>query len=89
MKYWVSIALVAMVAATFSSASWAGDNGKAKGIALGKVGDGNPKFQWRAAEDSVDKNSNQVLLTTPDNVCQNPISAAPGRNPHCAGGPTP
>jgi hypothetical protein len=83
MKSWVSIALVAILAATLSSASWAGDNGKAKGNAFGQAGDGNPQYQWRAAEDSVEKNSNQVLLTNPNKVCENPISAAPGRNPHC------
>ena len=83
MKHWVPIALVVMVAVTFGSASWAGDNGKAKGNAVGQAGDGNPQYQWRAAEDSVEKNSNQVLLTNPNNVCENPISAAPGRNPHC------
>ena len=96
MKYFVSIALVLMVAVTFGSASWAGDNGKAKGNAFGQAGDGNPQFQWsrrteknsqRAAEDLVDKNSNEVLLTYPNNVCNNPVSAAPGRNPHCAAKP--
>ena len=87
MKHLVSIALVLMVAATFSSASWAGDNGKAKGNAFGQAGDGNPQYQWMAAEDSVHKNSNQVLLTNPNKVCENPISAAPGRNPHCAQNP--
>jgi hypothetical protein len=90
MKYWVSIALVAMLAATLSSAGWAGDNGKAKGNAFGQAGDGNQQYKWRAAEDSVEKNSNQVLLTNPNKVCENPISAAPERNPHCPdGGPTP
>jgi hypothetical protein len=97
-----------MVAVTFGSASWAADNGKANGNAFGKVGDGNPQYNWtaandpkntqRAAEDSVDKNSNGVLFGptgnphfpdgNPNNVCNNPISAEPGRNPHC-GGPTP
>ena len=95
MKHLVSIALALMVAVTFGSASWAGDNGKAKGNAFGQAGDGNPQYQWkaaaepveknsqRAAEDSVDKNSNQVLETNPNNVCNNPVSAQPGRNPHC------
>jgi hypothetical protein len=60
------------------------------GNALGQAGDGNPNYQWRAAEDPVAKNSNQVLFsgTNTNNVCNNPISAEPGRNPHC-GGPTP
>ena len=96
MKYWVSISLALMVAATFGSASWAGGaNGKAKGNAFGQAGDGNPQFQWkaaadpveknsqRAAEESVDKNSNEVLGTNPNNVCNNPVSAQAGRNPHC------
>jgi hypothetical protein len=102
MKSWASIALVAILAAILSSASWAADNGKAKGNAFGQAGDGNPHYNWtpaaasvannsnRAAEESVDKRSNDVLFGggNPNNVCQNPISAAPGRNPHC-GGPTP
>jgi hypothetical protein len=84
MKHWVPIALVVIVAASFSSASWAADNGKAEDAPFGQAGDGNPQYEWRAAEDSVEKNSNQVLLTNPNNVCENPISAVPGRNPHCA-----
>ena len=84
MRYLVSIALVLMVAVTFGSASWAGGNDKANGNAFGPAGNGDPKYQWRAAEESVDKNSNQVLLTNPNKVCENPISAAGGRNPHCA-----
>jgi hypothetical protein len=49
----------------------------------------------RAAEASVDKRSNDVLFGptgnphfpdgNPNNVCENPVSAQPGRNPHCAG----
>jgi hypothetical protein len=99
MKHLVSIALAFMVATTFGSASWAGGNDKTKGNAFGQAGDGNPQFKLtpeadsvaknsnRAAEDSVDKKSNQVLLTNPNNVCNNPVSAAPGRNPHCAQNP--
>ena len=79
-----------------SSSVWAGGNGK--GNAFGQAGDGNPQFNWtaandpkntqRAAEDSVDKNSNGVLFGptgNPNNVCNNKISAEAGRNPHCAG----
>ena len=88
MKHAISIALALAVAATFGSASWAGDNGKAKGNAFGQANDGNPQYKWRAADAPGIKNSNQVLLTNPNNVCENPISAAPGRNPHCPG-PTP
>ena len=51
MKHLVSIALVLMVATTFGSAGWAGDNGKAKGNAFGQAGDNNPQFKWRAAEE--------------------------------------
>jgi hypothetical protein len=97
MKHLVSIALALMVAVTFGSASWAGDKGKANAYAFGKVGDNNPLFKWtpeadsvannsnRAAEASVDKKSNGVLEqpTNPNNVCNNPVSAEPGRNPHC------
>ena len=100
MKHLVSIALALMVAVTFGSASWAGGNDKAKGNAFGQAGDGNPQYQWkaaaepvaknsqRAAEDSVDKNSNPVLDANPnDNVCNNTVSAQPGRNPHCPQNP--
>ena len=86
-----------VVAATFGSASWAGGNDKAKGNAFGPPGNGDPKYQWtpaaepvaknsqRAAEASVDKNSNGVLEQpdNPNNVCNNLVSAQPGRNPHC------
>ena len=44
MKHVVSIALALVVAATFGSASWAGDNGKAKGSCFGQVGDASPKY---------------------------------------------
>ena len=84
MKHWVPIALVVMVAATFGSASWAGDNGKAKGNAFGQAGDGNPQYKLSPAADAPGVlNSNQVHESTPDNVCGNSIYAAPGRNPHC------
>ena len=76
--------------AILSSSTWAGGKPADKGSPFGQPGDGNPTYKWRAAEDSVDKNSNQVLFsgTNPNNVCNNPISAEPGRNPEC-GGPTP
>ena len=52
MKHWVPIALVVMVAVTFGSASWAGDNGKAKGNAVGQAGDGNPQYKLSPATDA-------------------------------------
>jgi hypothetical protein len=83
--------LVVTGAVLLTSAAWAGNNGKGpnKPTPFGQAGDGNPQYKWRAAEDSVEKNSNQVLLTNPNNVCENPISAAPGRNPHCPAGVRP
>ena len=84
MKHAISIALALAVAATFGSASWAGDNGKAKGNAFGQANDGNPQFKLSPATDAPGiKNSNQVLLTNPNNACGRSIDAAPGRNPHC------
>ena len=93
MNRWISIALFAVGAAILSSPGWAKDNPKPNapnasnnGNAFGQAGDGNPQYQWRRAEESVE-HSNQVLESTPDNVCQNPVSAAPGRNPHCPASP--
>ena len=67
-----------MVAATFGSASWAGDNGKAKGNVFLQTNDGNGQFKLRAAEALGRKNSNQVLDLTPANVCENQIPARRG-----------
>ena len=87
MNRWIFVVWIAV--AILASPGWAKDNPKPNnanaannGNAFGKAGDGNPKFQWKA-EESVE-HSNEVLEGTPDNVCQNPVSMQPGRNPHCA-----
>ena len=58
MKYWVPIALVVMVVATFSTASWAGDKGKpdSKGNSFEQAGDkGKPDSKGNSFGQAGDK----------------------------------
>ena len=83
MRYLASIALMLMVAVTFGSASWAGGKSKLTAMPSGRPATATRNIVEGGAEESVDKNSNQVLLTNPNKVCENPISAA-GEKSHCA-----
>ena len=76
-----------MVVATFGSASWLGITVKLRAMPSGRRATATRNFSGGRRRSRREKNSNQVLLTYPNNVCENPISAAPGRNPHCAQNP--
>ena len=67
-----------MVVATFGSASWLGITVKLRAMPSGRRATATRNFSGGRRRSWREKNSNQVLLTNPNNVCENPISGGSG-----------